>query len=1000
MKIQFSLFFIFLVNSVYAQTITWDGGAGDGKWHSPSNWDNDQLPCNTCIAYISNVTVNFSTIDTVAQVVLEPGSFLNILVNSKLNVLNGGALSANNSLINNYGEIYCKDYSNNGVSISNNGVFNNYTSIQILGTNTVSTESGIHVYEGGFFNQAGSSIHISDQSSSNIYVNALGSFQNSGAIFMANSDGEGISNYGTFDNLSAGTMNMSFVRYFGIKNDHIFRNYGEINISDIIPSPTSLQDGLGFNNTGTFLNASGAQFSIFNAVGVGLNTESDFTNAGTITIDGITPDNNNNCIGFRPRGDFSNSGELNILNSAQEGVLVENYSPGVKQNNGLIEILNSGTVGLTIKRKFINGGDILIDQTGGKGMMVYDTLLNSGAIQAENTILDAIYAYIGGVIENLESGSLNANHSGAKGITLLGGSKLNNAGFIRIDSTADVGIFNYLNSQFNLTPDAIIIINHTAGHGFQNWGNFSNNDGSISIINFIASNANADGFVNSGTFYNNGAINIGNAPRYGFYNGSLPTTSFQNDYNLQIANSGLHGFYSTKNFTNNGSISLIECTSGLYIGSAAQFTNLGTLKVKISQGNLIDNNGTIENHSNIILGNSTTFGIVQSSNAILNNLATGTISIDTVTNSAIDNFGIVNNHGKIDISKVNFAGLNNQKLLNNHGQLNFKNCNKTLQNDGEFETVLIQNFLPGIINFNEGAKLFENRRSFTNEGTLNFNAVSSLCLSFMESGYTIPNADGDTIINSGTINMGPSMHSILTDYADLTQNLFLNTSTGIINTNGSVLNEGKFINQGVISQKSGMIPNVITEAFHNEGVFVDMPDLQNSNANFINTGLLLKPLKGEISVGIKELNLVQRTGSTTFSPGNTWYINPFSTVTGGTFSAADDSFLPNANSPYADSLYFNVVNNSITRAVKLPILKTPSCSVNPTATFTQAVSTDWHTAENWNSGLVPDYCTTAIIPNTKKCSITTGRKARAFKILSDTGSVFDAELGVVLEVEN
>jgi hypothetical protein len=86
--------------------------------------------------------------------------------------------------------------------------------------------------------------------------------------------------------------------------------------------------------------------------------------------------------------------------------------------------------------------------------------------------------------------------------------------------------------------------------------------------------------------------------------------------------------------------------------------------------------------------------------------------------------------------------------------------------------------------------------------------------------------------------------------------------------------------------------------------------------------------------------------------------------------------------------------------LRLPVDKNATFTLQDTAIFTQNISNDWHIKDNWDTGKVPNSCTLAIIPTSKECFINAGRKARAYRLVSETGSVFDAESGVVLEVEN
>ncbi|AWW00461.1 hypothetical protein [Arcticibacterium luteifluviistationis] len=874
-----------------AQTVTWDGGGGNSDWHNPMNWDTDQLPCNTCTAFISSATVNFSTIDTVGQVVLESGTFLDILANAKLNVF-GNSFLVNNSLVDNYGELLCRDYNNAGVFVTYNGVFNNHNAVQVLGSVSSSTEEGVFVLQGSFFNLAGATLNVSGQSSTGLSVQSNGSFYNTGSIFLANCEGAGIWNSGTFENFSAGTINMSFIRFRGIFNESVFRNYGEINVSDINPGLSSVTNGVGLEDNGIFLNSNGANFSVFNSIGIGVLTSGTFTNQGFFKVEDVILDSYSSALGIRVNGDFTNSGEIHILNSVKQGMFLE-ATTGIRSNTGLIEILNSGTDGLTVRPKFSNAGEILIEDTGGYGVRVYDdTLSNSGELKVSNSQLQGI-SVDNGFLDNKESGIVTIGNSEGIGLELISLADFRNAGTLNIDTTNSHGIKIFLGSNLKISPDGIININYVRYEGIVNQGSFTNNDGVVTLSNFNSMpNEGRQGIYTSGPFFNDGSINIIDAPATGILvdDGGQ---DFINNYKILIVGASSKGMIDYRKVENNGTITIKECTKGLVVNFEALLENAGTFNINNCSGTLIDNFGSISNSKNIFLSNSSTFGIVQSSVAILDNLVTGVISIDSCSSDGLENKNVVTNYGEISI-------MNSPVSINNHG-------------------------------------------------------------------------------------MSAS-------------NLFLNKSSGKIHFDGQLINEDDFLNEGLVVQNYAL-NNTLSEVFQNKGVFVDTKDIQNPSVNFINSGLLLKPLKGETSTGVKEMNIVERTGPTTFLPAKTWYINSLISVPGGVFSSVDNSFTPNLNTIYADTLYFDVTNSSVTHAIKLPIRKVASCPNFPTAIFTQSVSPDWHISANWDTGEVPDYCTIAIIPNAKKSVITSGRKARAHKILSETGSVLDAELGVVLEVD-
>lgn len=825
------------------------------------------------------------------------------------------------------------------------------------------------------------SITIENTTENSLYNDHI--FQNSGTININTSTSNGINNQDSLKN--TGTISISKTTHNGIINWKNLINYssGSINVSDI--DSVSIHNRLFGNliNEGSIVLDSPKKSAVINL--------GNFNNlGGDVIIKGFDPVLTSG-RGIESSGSLINSGDISIIKSNQEAVyLTAGSGSFLNESSGEIYIQKPKKEGIYCAINAENRGAIQIDSTSGKVGIVLNNstknFINIGLLNLQHcdtaiTVHNGLFGNIGDIqIKHATRGIQNNDdfYNFTDGNIFIDSS---NIGLYNTKSFINEGIYLGENLGFGIVSNSnflnykTIELNKITGTGILQSGSsiiFKNeNNAQIHISKALY------GISTSDTLINNGFIEIDSS-----------------SYSFILNSSGT--------LDNKGNIDISRSTAGSLITNYGVINNIsGVINSHNSLTNLFDNYGTINNSQEIYVRQSSTFGLTNYGNGILNNLTTGIIRIDTITNAGLYNLGTANNHGYMNINKVIFRALDNQNIFNNYGQIDFENSNNALSNDGNAEFLKFTNHSTAIITYKNGAKSLLSRRDFLNDGTINFNFPSTNAIVFEETIHFVPNnADGDSFVNNGTINTWATNNAISTSYATSSPNLFLNSSSGVINVKSRLNISGKFKNEGLLNQKNASSVNVITKQFQNIGVFVDTKDIQNPDANFVNTGLLIKPLKGEVSVGIKEMNIVNRSGVTTFSPMATWYINPILSVTGGTFSAIDDSYTPNANAPFADTLYFNVSTASITRAVKIPILKTPVCSANPTATFTQAVSTDWHNPANWDTGQVPDYCTIAIIPNTKKCTITTGRKARAFRILSDTGSVFDAELGVVLEVEN
>lgn len=842
-----------------------------------------------------------------------------------------------------------------------------------------------------------------------IGINSAATFTNSGNINVENISGIG---FYSSDNLQPncelvnhGSISINETSNIALQNLAPFENHGTISINN--------SNGLsGLNNADSLIN--NGILTISNSSSRGLINTAYFENQplGEISISF----SGSNAMGNFTNGKIVNAGSLQIDNANQESIVNNDIFSNV--GNGSIHIRNLFKTGIINSGTFENlGGSLLIEDfepsgTNADGIYNNGILKNNSSISIKKSLRNGIkHTGASASFLNDINGKIYIQDAGNSGVFLEKDAE--NRGEIHVDSSLYYGFyFNAMSSTF--LNQGELKINNTSISIFAQNG-FLGNTGSIDLKQSIY------GINNIGQFYNfpAGKITIDSCDIYGINtvnefnnegvvkctningNGIIANGIFRNYKSIECYNingtskSGLVINNNSTSFTNfkNGKIYMHKSEFG--ITSDDTLINYGTILIDsvnlrgINNSSLIENYGLIESsHSNILLLNNST--------GVLNNKNSGILTLSYGNNRGISNFGEVDNEGEININNVPKGLVSTNKLVNSHKINISKTTDLAFSLDYSNVPSYNLNKSSGDIKIDSSSGNAANiTRTFINEGKLLINNTDGSGLIFSNKANSGP----DSLKNYGLIEIVNATMSIWNTSSTSDQDLFLNQPKGVIRIDNYIQNFGPFKNEGLIHQNSSTF-NSMNYPFQNIGAFVDVQDIQNPYSSFINTGLLIKPLKGEVSVGIKEMNIVNRSGVTTFSPESTWYINPILSVPGGTFSAIDDSYTPNANTPFADTLYFNVSTASITRHVKIPILKTPVCSANPTATFTQAVSTDWHTAANWNTGSVPDYCTIAIIPNTKQCTITTGRKARAYRILSDTGSVFDAELGVVLEVVN
>ncbi|MES2776935.1 MAG: hypothetical protein V4722_22350 [Bacteroidota bacterium] len=182
---------------------------------------------------------------------------------------------------------------------------------------------------------------------------------------------------------AAGSLNINGSGSFGIYNGGSVQNSGTINIGATIGAPLG-----GIQNYGSFNNNSGANINIdrvtdVNSFGIA-NSGASFTNAGTITIGGITGGGANGLYVVDATFNNTAGGILNISNTSKYGVYSD-IEAGNLSNAGIINIGLAGSAtiptGIYCRGNFINstGGLIKINRSV-NGIEPVDLVFNSGTI--------------------------------------------------------------------------------------------------------------------------------------------------------------------------------------------------------------------------------------------------------------------------------------------------------------------------------------------------------------------------------------------------------------------------------------------------------------------------------------------------------------------------------------------------------------------------------------------------------------------------------------------
>ena len=311
-----------------------------------------------------------------------------------------------------------------------------------------------------------------------------------------------------------------------------------------------------------------------------------------------------------------------------------------------------------------NGANLTIDNSTQDGIFNQGTLENSGKINIgvnQSTGLDGIYNK--GTINNNAGGDIRIEETAQYGIFNASQSNFNNDGKITIGQTKsvnDIGILNDL-ANFKNECNGVIRIDRSGRHGiqnqtsatFDNWGKIiigaNNKVGEKGIRTINASSFNnkasgeiqieettSDGIENAtGDFTNDGKITIGANKKVGMHGLMNDRATFNNNASAELriddtTNDGIHNEASIfTTFLNKGKIIIgaLKPVGGNAIDNGKTFKNeVCTALIHIASDNVIIDSDEFTNRGTIIenaSGNSNIF----ENNGIVQNLNGGTFSV-------------------------------------------------------------------------------------------------------------------------------------------------------------------------------------------------------------------------------------------------------------------------------------------------------------------------------------------------------------------------------------
>ncbi|MBK8855152.1 MAG: hypothetical protein IPN97_12635 [Saprospiraceae bacterium] len=612
--------------------------------------------------------------------ILEALSTLTNQTTGIININKSNIGFASSGTVHNHGVINVgntNDAQGSGLSLIGN--FTNYQNASIL----IHKSSGVGIgSSGNFINQGTCQIAISGTVSTGIFVTTPFLNDTTGTITINSSINNGFnSNSSSAHVTNKGTISISYCNY-GLTALFTNTNIGTISINNCTRGISLSYSGSASSNAGTIHIGNTGNIS---AYGIFQENNADLTNTGFLYID-----NANFGMGINnPGTQFTNSGTVTIGNNANIGTTgIELYTSAILTNNigGVIEINrctgyaamaianfptlnNSGTIKMGNLQN-IGGGiiswwssqitntstgimeinrsswvGILVDQSG--------TLFNnSGTITGGNLapLARLIYCQNGGDFNNTISGTINGNDLSVLFIGIDGsGTSFNNTGLITGGNTASIaefGIHILNNAIFSNLANGSMTINRVNGFWWSR---------AISVV--------------LGVFNNSGSIQIGNIASCGY--GVYVEDDFNNNAGASIHVDNISGaavvcHYTTCHFQNWGNIVIGNSTSigaeGVGVHNNSLFVNHSSGTITVNRANIHWYSAGVRNSAGGIVNNS---GSINIGNVIycsrpmvcesnFNNLATGNITINTGTYSAIElvNTSHFQNSGNIIIGNV------------------------------------------------------------------------------------------------------------------------------------------------------------------------------------------------------------------------------------------------------------------------------------------------------------------------------------------------------------
>jgi len=950
-------------------SISWTGSI-NSDWDNPCNWNVKCVPTSVNDVRIPSATnapiIMTGTAATAHSIHVHPGGSLTIQANGSLTI-NGsydhapgvGAGLRNQGTVSNSGQLILGSTAGVGsFGLFNEATFVNQSNAEI--NLDRSTEIGVYNYSGGFtnagkitigaldgvgevglwnlgtFDNNSGEINI-DRCTSTGLKNQIGTFTNAAKIVIGaigNVGSEGIRNESTFQNNACALIKI--VANAVVSNTVTFNNAGIIIENASGNSSVSTNTGFIQNlNGGTFSVGSGnAPITTTSDVWTGC-LSTDWATAGnwldgsvpTTSDDVKIPDATNDPVistaAVAKTVHVQTSGSLTInatksltINGSfsDAGVTQAMKNEGTVNNNGTLSIgstTSSGQIGLSNNAIFNNntGGEIAIDNATYVGLAsLAGTFTNTAKIT------------IGAVASTGLAGLYNE-------------ATFNNSasGEIAIDRSNGYGLYNYSGTFTNAAKITIGAVAGLGNYGLYNEATFNNNTGGE-----IAIDRSTDtGLYNyDGTFTNAAKITIGAVAGIGFY-GHINEATFNNNAGGEVAidrstNIGLYNFTGTFNNAAKITIGAVAGVGGNGLTNVNIFNNNAGGEIAIDRSTsigLFNQNGTFTNAAKITIGAIAGVGNNGLSNQnTFNNNAGGEIAIDRSSSIGLYNFlGTFTNAAKITIGAVagvGYYGLNNVATFNNNmgGDI-------TIDRSIDFG-------------------LFNSSGTFTNAAKMTIGAVAGVGNAGLQNQATFNNNTGGEIAIDNSTSVGlSSVAGAFTNTAKITIGAVASVGTyGLANIAATFIN-----NACSEIEMFANLNNTSTSTFINAGLFtVNTSEAHINNGTFINNGILAYPQGNPIPNVVNNDVIVQPVsgncplsnalmlgGAVSFTVSANWFLDAALTLPAGTYNQATNTFTPDNAFPAntATTVYFSISDdaNGCPRTVSA-VLTVATCCVPPVIT--------------------------------------------------------------------